>query len=287
MLDNRMYTFLELCNVLNYHKVAENLQMTQPAVTQHIKYLEQFYQCKLFDYSNRKLSKTKKGIILEKYARNVVSLHISVQEKLNKTEKLQINIGATKTIGEYLLNQVIPSLMLSDQFEMNFIIDNTENLLDKLNHFELDLLLLEGDVDKANYQYSKISTEEIVGICAPSHPFAHSVIPFENIVNENVVLREKGSGTRNVFERFLKSQGHSIESMQNKSILSSNKLIEQLVEKDLAISFVYDVIPRQNTQIASFRIKKMKMLHDFNFVYLNQEKADKIIDLLRHALEKV
>ncbi len=84
MLDNRIYTFLELCGVMNYHKTAENLKMTQPAVTQHIKFLEDEYNCKLFNYSNRKLQKTEKGIELEKYARNIVSLNLSAKEELIK-----------------------------------------------------------------------------------------------------------------------------------------------------------------------------------------------------------
>ncbi len=58
MIDGRAFTFLELCNVMNYHKTAQNLNMTQPAVTQHIKYLERLYGCKLFEYTNKKLYKT-------------------------------------------------------------------------------------------------------------------------------------------------------------------------------------------------------------------------------------
>ncbi len=281
MLDYRMYTFLELCNVLNYHKVADHLNMTQPAVTQHIQYLEHYYQCKLFEYSNRTLTKTNKGIELEKYARNVASQSLSVKENLLQEDKLQVNIGATKTIGEYLLTNVITSLISSSEYELNVIIDNTENLIRKLNHFELDVLLLEGYVDKSNYGYEKISSEEIVGICSIHHPFAFQEVTLQEVLQENVVLREKGSGTRTVFERFLLSQGYSIDGIEHKSIISSNKVIEQMVEQNRAISFVYDVIQKQNPQIASFRIKDIHMMHEFNFVFINHEKAGKIIELLQ------
>ena len=281
MLDNRIHTFLELCNVLNYHKVAENLSMTQPAVTQHIKYIENFYQCKLFDYSNRKLSITKQGIELEKYARNIISLSLSVEENLLQKDKLQINIGATKTIGEYLMNHIIASLVKSDQYELKFIIDNTESLINKLNHFELDLLLLEGYVDKNNFLHKKISKEEIVGICSTNHQFAFNDVSLHEVLQENIILRENGSGTRSVFERFLLGLGYSVNEIERKSIISSNKIIENMVENNLAISFVYDVIQNQNPNIASFRIKDQKMLHEFNFVFINEDKAQLIIDLLQ------
>lgn len=281
MVDYRMYTFLELCNVLNYHKVAEHLNMTQPAVTQHIQYLENFYQCKLFEYANRTLTKTNKGIELEKYARNVVSLSLAVQENLLQRDKLQISIGATKTIGEYLLTNMIESLISSDEYEVNVMIDNTENLITKLNHFELDVLLLEGYVDKSNYGYEKISNEEIVGVCSVHHPFAFREVTLQEVLQENVVLREKGSGTRTVFERFLLSQGYSIDHIEHKSIISSNKILENIVEHNRGISFVYDVIQKQNSNIASFRITGIHMMHEFNFVFMNHDKAREIIELLQ------
>ena len=284
MIDNRIHTFLELCNVLNYHKVAENLHITQPAVTQHIKFLESFYKCKLFNYSNKKLSKTNKGIELEKYARNIISQTSYVQEKLLQEDKLQINIGATKTIGEYLMSPIIASFVSSDQYELNFIVDNTESLINKLNHFELDLLLLEGYVDRNNFLHKKISEEEIVGICSIDHKFAFRDVTLQEVLHENIVLREKGSGTRNVFERFLLNLGYSVDELERKSIISSNKIIENVVENNLAISFVYDVIQKQNPKIASFRITDKKLMHEFNFVFMNDDKAQKIMDLIQQKM---
>ncbi len=280
MLDNRIYTFLELCSVMNYHKTAENLNMTQPAVSQHIKFLEEYYNCKLFSYSNRKLRKTKKGLALEKYSRNIVSMHLFVKQELSQRTKTIINIGATKTIGEYLLNKVIPSFLLSDEYEFNFIVDNTDNLLNKLNHFELDLLLLEGYVDKEKYLHTKIIDEEIIGICSLEHPFAYKEVDFKQVLDENIILRESGSGTKTVFEHFLSNHGYSIDNFKHKSVISSNKIIENSVQNGLAISFVYKVIEKQNDKLAFFRIKNNRILHEFNFVFLNPSKAQKIIDII-------
>ena len=284
MIDNRIYTFLELCNVMNYHKTAENLNMTQPAVTQHIKFLEEFYECKLFNYTGKKLQKTEKCIELEKYSREIISLNLSIKEDLLQKEKIKINIGATKTIGEYLLNNAIPSLVTQNNYELNFIVDNTENLLNKLNHFDLDLLLIEGYVDKNKYLCSKISDNEIVGICSINHNFAFKEIDLQEILSQNIILREKGSGTRGVFENFLYNKGYNIDDVKNKSIISNNKIIENIVEKGLAISFVYDIMQIQNPRLAYFKIKNNVILHEFNFVFLNETKARKIITLIDSKL---
>ncbi len=280
MLDNRIYTFLELSSIMNYHKAAENLNMTQPAVSQHIRYLENFYQCKLFVYTNRKLQKTKQGLELERYARKIIALDLAAKEQLAKKEKLQINIGATKTIGDYTLNSVIGKLILHREYELNFIIDNTENLLNKLNHFELDLLLLEGHVDKEKYLHAKMSEQEMIGICALDHPFAFKEIDLPQILEQNIILREQGSGTRNILENFLLNHGYSLAAFRNKSIISSNKIIENIIKDNLAISFVYEVIQKQNPNLAYFRIAGKRIWHEFNFVFLNADKAQGIIDLI-------
>ncbi len=282
MIDNRIYTFLELCNVMNYHKTAENLNMTQPAVTQHIKYLENLYECKLFDYSNKKLSITKKGVELEGYARTIVSLNKTAHKELGKKNKIAINIGATKTIGEYILDEVLPELMLDTRYEIRVIVDNTERLLERLNHFDLDVLLLEGYVEKEKYHCENIRIAELVGICSANHSFAGKEVSLEEILNQPVVLREQGSGTRNVLENYLYNQGYSIEAFETKSILSSNRLIEGVVETGAAISFVYDVIPKKNEKLATFEMREDQILHEFNYVFLNEEVARRVISLIEN-----
>lgn len=71
MLDHRTETFMAVCNVMNYREAAELLHITQPAVTQHIQFLEKEYGCRLFIYENRKLIKTPAAQMLEDYLRSV------------------------------------------------------------------------------------------------------------------------------------------------------------------------------------------------------------------------
>lgn len=281
MIDNRIHTFLELCTVMNYHKTAYNLNMTQPAVTQHIKYLEHLYDCKLFTYSNKKLQKTEKCFILEKYARSMIALNLSASEELSVIKKTKINIGATKTIGEYKIDSTLPSLLSNEHYEVNIIIDNTKHLLDQLDHFDLDLLMLEGFVDKEKYNCRKITTEEIIGVCSKEHPFANREVELTSIFSESIVLREQGSGTRAVFEQFLTTQGYSIHMFKKRSIISSNRLIECSIMSNLAISFLYESIPQKNKNLATFKIKGSKILHDFNYVFINNKKSEEIMKLLQ------
>ncbi len=269
---------------MNYRKTAEKLNMTQPAVTQHIKHLEEYYGCKFFNYVNKKLSKTSKCLEFEKAVRSIVSLSNATTKMLNNREKIVLNIGATKTIGDYTIESLSVNLAVDNRYEFNLIVDNTSRLLERLNNFEIDVLMLEGYIDKNQYGYKKISDEEIVGICSKEHCFAYKEVDLEEIFNEKIILREQGSGTRDIFENFLHEQNHSIKSFQNKSIISSNKLIEKLVEKNIAIAFVYDVVLKENKNLAKFKIKNFKISHEFNYVFLKGINANEIISILEKRI---
>ncbi len=280
MLDNRIYTFLELCNAMNYHKTAENLCMTQPAVTQHIQHFEQLYGCKLFLYAGRKLQKTPKCAQLEQTARAMVSMHLAAQQQLSACEKLPLRIGATKTIGEYMLPQALQPLLCAEGYAVSITIDNTKNLLEQLNHFALDVLLLEGFVDKAQYAHRPIATKELVGICAQNHPFAGRSVTLGEAFATPAILREQGSGTRAVLEHFLAGQGCTTAQFAHSSNISSNTLLSAAVAQGHGISFVYDMIPAQNKNLATFRLAEGKILHQLHCVFLNQEKANILQALL-------
>ena len=107
MLDFRLETFLDLCHSKSYTKTAGNLNITQPAVSQHIRYLEQYYGVKLILYQNHKFSLTPEGTYLFK---EISALHIRSQEIRDNIQNLSslpdipvIRIGADPTIGEFIL----------------------------------------------------------------------------------------------------------------------------------------------------------------------------------------
>ena len=273
MLDDRIYTFLKLCDTMNYRKTAEALDMTQPAVTQHIQHLEKRYKAKLFEYSQKQLSKTESGIKLEEYSRSVVYNEASFKKEIAKQEKESISIGATKTIGDYAINDLIEFGLRDENLSIEVIVDNTKHLLRQLDNFELDFLILEGYFDKTKYDYKLLRNEELVGICSETHRFANKKVPIEDVFKEHIILREKGSGTREVFTNFLAEKNYSYKNFNKTSVISSLNLIQYLAEKGLGVSFVYNSVPMSNKKLAVFRIKGSKISHEFNYVFLKNSKA--------------
>ena len=277
MLDYRILTFLKLCETMNYRITAEELNMTQPAVTQHIHYLEEEYKCKLFIYNRKKLEKTNQAILLEEYARSAYYNEIYLKRKIKSENKIKINIGATKTIGEFVIGEKIKKLVKNEKYDISLTIDNTENLIKLMELNKLDFILVEGIFNKDKYGYRLYKKDEFIGICSKSHKFNGKSIKFEELFEEDIIIREEGSGTRRIFEQFLSENSFSLEFFKKKITINNFNLIKELVSANCGISFVYNSVVNKNDDIGKFYFKN-KIEREFNYLYLKNTSAKELVD---------
>lgn len=277
MLDFRIRTFLMVCETMNYRMAAENLNMSQPSITQHIHYLEDYYKTKLFIYDKKKLYKTKEAIILEKYSISMRANETSLVNDISAVEKKEIRIGATKTIGNYVLNERILSLIDNNSVSLTFVIDNTKNLLELLNLNKLDLLIIEGVFDKSEYSYKLYKKERFVGVCSKDHLFAGKSVKMEDLFSQTLIIREEGSGTRKILEMELLEISHSINEFKNINCISNFEFIKSIVKKGSGISFVFESVAKDDDELDFFTIEGQVIDKEFNFVYLKSTNVDEII----------
>jgi len=281
MLDYKVKTFLELCKCMNYRITAENLNMSQPSVTQHIHLLEDYYNTKLFYYDKKILHKTTSATILERNFEILVNNQLFLEREIQNTnQKRLINIGATKTIGNYVINSKIINLT-NDKNEVNFIIDNTESLLKELHENKLDLLVIEGLFDKSQYDFRLFKEEEYVGICNKNHEFANKEIQIKELLKKGLIIREKGSGTRNIIESELYKLNYTINSFKTVHCISSFELIKEIIRKTDYITFAYKSILSNNSDLATFKISNLNIIREFNYVCLKNTGIDnKILQII-------
>lgn len=279
MLDHRIETFLTLCEVMNYRETAEILHISQPAVTQHIQFLEKTYNCKLFTYENRRLIKTDAANILEEYARAMRYHADSVQQKLKDGGVCELRIGATKTIGDYVITDQIHQYLSNKENALTLIVDNTEHLLKLLEENQLDFAIVEGYFDKKHFDSQCMRREPFVGICRKGHPFAGRQISIEELLNETIIHREEGSGTRAILEQKLQGYNESLNRFKNHICISSFKLILDLVKEGFGVSFVYNVLADSDPDIGKFSIQGEPIVREFNIVYLKHTDVQEKIAL--------
>lgn len=283
MLDYRIQTFLTLCETMNYRVTAQKLHITQPAVTQHIHYLEELYQCKLFEYNHKQLHLTKEGAILRDYSNSMNYQERKLLQALKPEEGVTLAIGATKTIGEYVLAEQIEQFLQNPANHLTVEIDNTNNILHLLDRGKIDFALVEGYFDREKYANSLYRKEAFVGFCSATHPFAGKTIPLEEILRENVIVREAGSGTRDILEQLLAGQNYNLSGFKRVTTIASFGLLMDLVARNCGITFAYRAAGKHNPFLSEFEIEGLKTEREFNYVYLKQPE-DHSTPLLTHFL---
>lgn len=280
MLDYRMKTFLTLYDEMNYRKTAEKLNMTQPGVTQHIHYIEEHYHIKLFEYNGKRLTRTKPCEILKRYADSVLTEEREALNSFFQKEKNLLNIGATKTIGEFVLVPVVRKFLENKDNSVNMTIDNTENLLKSLENAELDFAVVEGVFDKTKYPHHLFKKEHFLGICSKEHPFAGKTVTLDDAFSQTLIVRESGSGTRRILEQAIGNSGYRTDNFNRVISVSNFSVILEMVTKDLAVTFGYETIAKSSNELASFEIEDLNIQGEFNFIYCNESIAEKKIDML-------
>ena len=272
MIDNRIRTFLALCRNMNYRRTAEELNLTQPAVTQHIQYLESEYGCSLFSYDRRTLRLTKEGELLKNYAENVLYQERKMLEKLRTSGQKTLSIGATKTIGEYVIPPMIKRYLDDSEKNITVDVDNTDRLLRRLKNGELDFALVEGFFDSNEFASRLFRHEPFIGICGKGHRFAGKTVALEEVFSEDLLIREKGSGTRTILEQLLGEHNYTVWKFRRVICISSFGLMTDLISNGIGITFAYEAVLGSG-RAAPFYISGSETFRDFNYVYLDTPDA--------------
>ena len=272
-MDQKLSTFLTLCSTMNYRRAADALHLTQPAVTKQIQALEAQYGVKLFSYDERKLRKTPQGEILERYAISLQYNDAELTRLLAEKPKTLLRIGATKSIGDYILIPEIRRYLEMPDNELYFTVDNTAHLLAQLEAGELDFVILEGIFDKRRYDHFLLRAEPYIGICAAGHRFAGRRVSPEELLSETLLLREPGSGTRSILERELMQVSYSTAAFSRTICISSFPVIRALTAANCGISFLYEAVVRGSPEIGSFTCPPLTGRHELNVVFLQHTGA--------------
>lgn len=277
MIDFRLKTFIDLCETKSYTKTAKRLCITQPAVSQHIKYIESKYNIKLFDYIGKNLTLTKLG---QDFLNNILKLKtmsLSIENDLKNSKCISksLSFGATRSIGEFVMPNIIKNYLKDcPNANLSMVVDNTKTLLDMLKKGVLEFCFIEGHFNKADYETHLFSYEDFIFIASPKNHLAKkSNLSIEDLFGENLILREQGSGSRDIFELWLYEQNYSNKNFNSLLQVGNINLIKDLVKNNFGISIIYKVAVMdelEKNELIMLDINSMKLSHEFNFIYLKE-----------------
>ncbi|MFS0601211.1 LysR family transcriptional regulator [Peribacillus frigoritolerans] len=273
MYYDALKTFVTLVEVKNFTKTAEILLMSQPSVSLHIKKLEEEFQTKLFLRSPKFLKVTLTGEILYDRAKQMITIYEQTRQDIQEHDrsiKGELKIGASFTIGEYIL----PSLLIDLQeeypeLELQVVIGNTEEIVQAVRLYKVDIGLIEGQTNEKELSVHPFMQDELFIVSSNKHELANKDdVEITDLHDQAWVTREVGSGTREYLNHVIRSNGLKIKSIL--TISSNQGIKETLIKNGSGLALLSrSVIERdvQNKIISIIQVKDESFNRTLSYVY--------------------
>ena len=243
-LDNfRLVVFRAVAEQSSFRKAAEELYLTQPAVSLQIKALEEDIGVQLFDRTGAHIALTAAGKVLLGYSRQANALFVQAEQEiaaLSGSHAGLLALGASSTIAQYILPRLLGEFSREHpRVHATMISGNTEQIIEALEEQKIELGLIEGPARSRDVKTEPFLDDELVLIVAAAHEWAElKSIPHTQIAAAPLLMRERGSGTRRVVEMALSQLAVKRNSLRIVMELDSTEAIKSAVEAGLGVGFV-------------------------------------------------
>ncbi|WDL99128.1 LysR family transcriptional regulator [Alicyclobacillus sp. ALC3] len=290
-MDQQLLVFVTVAEERSFTRAAEKLHISQPAISQHVQNLEQRLDVTLLDRTNKYVRLNKAGDVVYHYAKDILGLYEQMSrlvQDLKEDASGPLSIGASFTFGEYVLPHVIAEFRREyPKISPSITVENTQTVADQVAHGQLDVGVVEGSTIRVNGIHSiPFAEDTVVVVAASSHPLAlQSVVTPEELSAETWIVREKGSGTREITDHVFEAYGiHPTNLIE----YSSTQVIKESVEAELGITILSKWSIRKeltcNTlQVVSF--SDSPITRQFSIVVRKSDFETKSVKLFQEFLQ--
>ncbi len=266
---------------MSFRKAAEVLHLSQPAVSQQVRSLEEEAGARLFDRGSSdghgsQIALTEAGRVLLRYAATAAATMAEAQRalaELNDDVTGELRLGASTTVAQYVLPRILGAFLRQyPNVHLSVVSGNTERIAEAVAEERVALGIIEGPAMRRDVKTERMVEDEMVLIVAPGHAWARAgkIAPAE-LTKAPLLLRERGSGSRRVVERALKKAGMPLRSLHVAMELDSTEAIISGVEADLGVGFVSRCAIGKVLRLGTVRmveVKGLEIVRDFSFIHL-------------------
>ncbi len=265
---NKLRLFAAVAERESFSRAAEELNISQPSLSVHIRDLERHYGVPLFERRGRGVAVTVAGRLVHSYARRILALAGESEEAVDDLQGVrlgELRLGASTTIGEYLLPDILGDFQrVYPGVRISVAIANTLNVLDLLRHGELHLGLIGESVEDPELELDPFLEDRLVLTVPPAHRLAGAEVPAEEISRERWISREPGSATRDVTEQALGALGVSAEVSLE---LGGTEAVKRAVAAGLGVAFISACAARHEVEtgrLATARVIGLDVRRQFH-----------------------
>ncbi|MFC4559527.1 LysR family transcriptional regulator [Virgibacillus kekensis] len=291
-MDHQLHVFATVAEKKNFSRAAEELHMTQPAVSQYIRSLEESTGTRLLERTNKYVRLNKAGEIVYHHAKEILGLYTSMQNLIDDlTHKASgsLSIGASYTFGEYVLPRIIAVMQKTyPDIHPDVTIGNTAEVAELVSTHQLDIGIVEGHFKEQQLNIENLANDKMYIVAAADHPLAQNdLVRREALEKERWIVRESGSGTREAMEKMFEE--YDISPTEKMSF-SSTQPIKEAVGAGLGITQLSEWAIQKEVRYGELRILPVEgfpFTRQFTFITKSpfQTKALEVfIELLRNRM---
>ena len=242
MIDNKLLTLIRVAEVGSYTRAAQLLSLTQPAVSQHIKQLEREWGIDIFTRSGNQIKPTREGELAIQYAQRIMALYDALEQKIRdeRRQVARLRVGITHTSEENTVTRTLARYCNAhDGITVSVHTDTISTLYEMLEHYELDMAVVEGAPPSDLICARLLDTDELVLAVANEHPLARQKqVTLAQLQREKMILRLPESGTRNLFAVLLETHHMKISDFNVIMEVNTTATIRDLVRHNYGVSIL-------------------------------------------------
>lgn len=242
-MDFRLKVFFTVANRLSFTKAANELFITQPAISKHIQELEEQYKIKFFERNGSKISLTNAGELLLKHTKNIFEVYREIDFDLSTLINEQrglLRLGASTTISQYIIPPLLARFHQKlKEIKVNLLNGNTEQIENALLNKEIEVGIVEGQSKNQSIKYTEFLKDELVLVCNSKNPLINKEqLSQEDLKSMRFVMRERGSGTLEVIEFALKPFKINLSQLTVEMQLGSTESIKSYLRNSECVAFI-------------------------------------------------
>ncbi len=264
MENFRLKVFRTVARRLNFRVAAEELLLTQPAVTQQVKALEAELDVALFDRAGGRVVLTAAGAALLPYAEQLAAVSAEAVQAVAATTSRNaggLTIAASQTIGQYLLPRLIASFLAENpRVEIAVVSGNTHGVLEALMEHRAQVGLIEGPPMRQDVRVEPFMEDHMVCVVPAGHEWADEEVSLAQLQQAVLVTREVGSGSRKIVEQAFERAGLKVREMHVRMTFDSTEGLLSAVEAGLGVAFVSRWAVRAQLALGTLRVARVKGL---------------------------
>lgn len=267
--------FMEVAANLSFSKAAQVLFVTQPAISKHVKALEDQYKVPLFERKGNSILLTEAGKKLNEYLLQANDIERKIEYELSILSNMSqaaghLRLGASTTIALYILPPILSGFQREySNVHVQLVNRNSEYILNALLNHEVDLGIIEVDNKLTTVSYKPFMSDEVIPVCSTNSPLAGKSLTLKQLVKTPIALRERGSGTLNALLKALGDHHIKPADLNVKIRLGGTEALKNFLLADQCLGFMpRPSITRQLAEgdLVEVPVEDLKITRDFYFI---------------------